>query len=281
MVLAEGIVRLADAELSAAANELPWRRGDIVVLPHGHAHVMASAPGVPAVAIRSIAPVIGDDGLPCVVHGEGGALSSILCGTFGFEAEAAEHLLPHLPPVLVARDDGGALAAWIDATLRLISDERTLGQPGSGTVLQRLADILFIHVLRVWIAQRKGPAPGWLGGLSEPGVARALQAIHDEPRAEWTAAGLAKVAGMSRSAFYSRFTAVVGETPGDYLAQWRMLLARRYLRVGDEGIASVAAQVGYASEAAFSRAFKRRVGVSPAAWRAAQREDATLRVAEA
>ncbi len=282
-----GIVRLADAGFAEAANELTWQRGDVIVLPHGHGHVMASAAGVPAVAIRSLTPEIGADGLPCVECGGGsnagadagdgaqerdaGARASILCGTFGLEPEAAEHLLPHLPPVLIARGDGSSLATWIDATLQLLSDERTLGQPGSRTVLQRLADVLFIHVLRVWIAKRQEVAPGWLRGLADPGVARALQAIHDEPEAEWTAAGLARVAGMSRSGFYSRFVGVVGETPGDYLAKWRMLLARRRLRAGDDAIASVAAQVGYASEAAFSRAFKRRVGTSPAAWRAAQR----------
>ena len=280
-----GIVRLADAGFAEAANELTWQRGDVIVLPHGHSHVMASAAGVPAVAIRSLTPEIGADGLPCVECGGGagagagagagerapGGAASILCGTFGLEPEAAEHLLPHLPPVLIARGDGSSLATWIDATVQLLSDERTMGQPGSRTVLQRLADVLFIHVLRTWIAKRQEVAPGWLNGLADPGVARALQAIHDEPEAEWTAAGLARVAGMSRSGFYSRFVAVVGETPGDYLAKWRMLLARRRLRAGDDAIASVAAQVGYASEAAFSRAFKRRVGTSPAAWRAAQR----------
>jgi len=277
-----GIVRLADAGFAEAANELTWQRGDVIVLPHGHSHVMASAAGVPAVAIRSLTAEVGADGLPCVDCGvkanegsrAGGERASILCGTFGLEPEAAEHLLPHLPPVLITRGEGSSLATWIDATLKLLSDERTLGQPGSRTVLQRLADVLFIHVLRVWIAKRQEVAPGWLRGLADPGVARALEAIHDDPGAEWTAAGLARVAGMSRSGFYSRFVAVVGETPGDYLAKWRMLLARRRLRAGDDAIASVAAQVGYASEAAFSRAFKRRVGTSPAAWRAAQRSGA-------
>lgn len=277
-----GVVRLADAGLVESTSELTWQRGDVIVLPHGHSHVMASAAGVPAVAIRSLTPEIGADGLPCVecgVHAREGSSSpgavgeraSILCGTFGLGPEAAEHLLPHLPPVMITRGDGSSLATWIDATLQLLSDERTLGQPGSRTVLQRLADVLFIHVLRVWIAKRQESAPGWLRGLADPGVARSLQAIHDEPEAEWTAAGLARLAGMSRSGFYARFVAVVGETPGDYLAKWRMLLARRRLRAGDDAIASVAAQVGYASEAAFSRAFKRRVGTSPAAWRAAQR----------
>ena len=276
-----GIVRLSDADLGEAGSDRTWQRGDVIVLPHGHSHVMASAAGVPAVEIRSLTPEIGGDGLPCVDCSGGssvgsagaGERASILCGTFGLGPEAAEHLLPHLPPVLIARGDGSSIATWIDATVQLLSDERTLGQPGSRTVLQRLADVLFIHVLRTWIAKRQEVAPGWLRGLADPGVARALQAIHDEPEAEWTAAGLARVAGMSRSGFYSRFVAVVGETPGDYLTKWRMLLARRRLRAGDDAIASVAAQVGYASEAAFSRAFKRRVGSSPSVWRAAQRSN--------
>ncbi|MCB9706963.1 MAG: AraC family transcriptional regulator [Myxococcales bacterium] len=270
VVAGEGVVRLDDPS-DGAALEHPWRRGDVIVLPRGDAHVMASAPGVPATPIRELPREIGEDGLPCVHEGEreGGEPSALLCGTFTLDPEAAEHLLPHLPRLLVARNEG-ALASWIDATLLLLSDTRTQGLPGASTILQRLADVLFVHVLRVWIGQRSSERGGWLRALTQPALARALTAIHREPTREWTAASLARIAGMSRSAFYSRFVADVGETPGEYIAGWRMLLARRHLRHPGAGIAEVASQVGYASEAAFSRAFKRKVGLSPGAWRSAQ-----------
>lgn len=223
-------------------------------------------PATPSVPIASLPGPPGPDGLPCVCHGGGGARTSILCGTFRFGPAAAELLLPLLPPLLVARGDGGPTSSWMDATLRLLADELGGALPGAETVVSRLADVLFVHVLRAWMAQHAGEV-GWLAAMTDPPLGRALAAMHARPERPWTAAELARVAGLSRSAFFDRFSARVGEAPAAYLARWRMHLARQALREGAT-LAEVATQVGYGSEAAFSKAFKRQTGSSPGEWRA-------------
>ena len=124
-----------------------------------------------------------------------------------------------------------------------------------------------MQVLRAWIEQAPPEASGWLVALADPQLGRAISAVHAEPAHPWTAEGLAAEAAMSRSAFFARFARVVGESPAGYLCRWRMVLARRALRTTDHGLAAVAEQVGYGSEAAFSRAFKRHVGIAPNYWR--------------
>ena len=249
-------------------RSVAWRAGDVLVLPHGNAHVLTTEPGLEPVPIASLDDPIGADGLPCVTTGGDGPTTSILCGTFRFSSVAAGHLLPQLPPLLHLQAAGGPTAEWLDATLRLLGAEAASGLPGSETVIARLADVLFVQAVRAWV--REGADPGWLSALSDPQLARVVGAIHAAPERPWTAASLARKAGMSRSLLFERFGSTVGESPSAYLARWRMLLARDALRE-KLAVAEVAERVGYSSEAAFSRAFKRHVGESPARWRAAQR----------
>jgi len=257
---------------AAADGEAPrrFRAGDLLVFPHGHPHTLRTTPDTPTRHIQKLEAMEGEDRLPCVLHrgigssGEGeGPRTSLLCGTFRLDPDARDFLLPLLPPLLHVRHDSPT-AAWLDSTMRLMADEVSAGRPGSEAVIARLADILFIQALRAWSAEG---AEGWLGALRDPKVSRAMAFMHEAPGDRWTAERLARRVGMSRSAFYARFTDQVGEPPSSYLTRWRMRVARGALRGGDDALIDVAEQVGYGSEAAFCRAFKRHVGESPGAWR--------------
>ncbi len=243
-----------------------FRAGDILVLPHGHPHVLSDPPGATTTHIRALPHRPGVDGLPCVCHGGGGSETSILCGSFHLGPEAQLALLPFLPPLIMASAGLGTTAAWLDATLRLLAGEVVSERPGAAVVVERLADVLFIQVLRSWVEEQRATGGSWLAALGDPQLSRALAALHRQPEEPWTASRLARQAGMSRSVFYQRFERVVGEPPAAYVTRWRMLVARRGLRQGGS-VFEVAEQVGYGSEAAFSRAFKRAVGQSPSAWR--------------
>jgi AraC-like DNA-binding protein len=255
-----GWIRVDGAEPRA------FRAGELMLMPHGHPHVLSDTPDGPATWIREL-PTVQSEGLPCVQVQGGGPATSILCGSFHLSEGARELLLPQLPPLMLVRGGGGPTAAWLDSSLRLMADEVDSGRPGSELLLGRLADILFVQILRAWLEQPESQATGWLAALAEPQLNRALDLIHRRPATAWTAQDLAMKAGLSRSVFYERFQAVVGQTPANYLAAWRMVLARKSLRETRRPLAEVAAQVGYGSEAAFSRAFKRIVGQSPSAWR--------------
>ncbi|MCA9607204.1 MAG: AraC family transcriptional regulator [Myxococcales bacterium] len=260
IVSGSGYVRLADGPPRA------WRAGDLLLLPHGHGHVMSSDPQLPATPIACLPTEPSDDGLPCVRSAGDGPTTRLLCGTFDIGGDSAL-LLDELPSLLhVATAD--AASAWLDATLRLLASEVAGGRPGASTVVSRLAEVLLVHALRAWLADEGSRQTGWLAALGDPALSRALTEIHRDPARELGASELARKAGLSRSVLYARFTERLGVSPAAYLTRWRMSLARRALR-GEASVSEVAHSIGYASEAAFSRAFKREVGQSPSAWRRA------------
>jgi AraC-like DNA-binding protein len=246
---------------STGEEEARFSAGDILLFLSGSPHVLSSGDNALPAPIAGL-PRDRDDGLPCVRLDGGGRRTSILCGTLTLADDTADFLLSLLPPLLHVQ--GRATAGWLDQTLRLMVDEVDREQPGSDAVITRLADILLVQILRCEMAR---PDRGWLSALADPQIGTALTRFHTDAAQRWTAETLARQAGMSRSAFFSRFTALVGEPPSAYITRWRMCLARTQMRERDAGLAEVAASVGYGSEAAFSRAFKRQVGVSPAAWR--------------
>lgn len=254
-----------DREGVATPPRTAWRSGDVVLVPHGDPHVMCSNPELRSVPIASLDAPAGDDGLPCVSHGGDGPTTSILCGTVDFSPEAAEILRPQLPPLVHVECSTGPAAAWLDATLRMIGAEATSTLPGADAVVARLAEVLFVQILRWWI--RDASQAGWLAAFADPQLSKVMGLIHDQPAAQWTAASLARRAGLSRSSLYDRFTQVVGEPPAAYLTRWRMHVARQSIRTGAT-LNEAATAVGYSSQAAFSRAFKRAVGESPSNWRA-------------
>ncbi|MFK7930472.1 MAG: AraC family transcriptional regulator [Myxococcota bacterium] len=246
-----------------------WVAGDLLVLPQGTAHVMAAGPAVSPRPIGSLPAVIGEDGLPCVEGGGTGEETLLLCGTFRLHPEARGIVLGHLPGVLHVRPSLDGTAGWLDASLRLLTAEQLARGPGSAALSTRLAEMLFIQVLRGYIEDHPSES-GWLAALSDPDLAPAMAAIHGDISVDWTAAELARRCAMSRSIFFDRFRAAVGQTPLNYLTHWRMLLASVSLADG-LSLGEAADRVGYTSEASFSKAFKRNIGVPPGAYRRGQR----------
>ncbi len=239
--------------------------GELVCFTRGDAHTVSDGSGVRPAEIRDL-PVTREAGLAVVSHGGGGQSSRVLCGRFDLD-HAAATLEDLLPPVIVIRRRQSGVVEWLSSTLGLITHELDTYRQGSEEILTRLTDILFVQVLRTHALSLSPGEGGWLGAAHDPRIAQALALIHEDPGAAWTAADLGRKVGLSRSAFFARFTELVGETPTRYLTRWRMKQAMELLR--DEGLAliEIAEQVGYSSEDAFSRAFKRVLGQTPASWR--------------
>ena len=268
---------------AALIGEAPVRlqAGDILLIPHGDPYVMSSSAQMRAAARVDMEPSLqffrqmAAGELPFVVEEGGGGTSStrVICGFLGCDVRPFNPLLAALPrlvhvhaPSEPARD---RLQSLVDYTLA----EARQPRPGGQCVLVRLSELMFVEVVRRWLAQGEasagvGPAPSdWLAGLRDPMVGRALTQLHRRPADAWTLETLAAEVGVSRSRLAESFTRFVGQPPMQYLTQWRLQLAARMLADGPKKVAAVARDVGYQSEASFSRAFKRFVGTSPAQWR--------------
>jgi AraC-like DNA-binding protein len=249
-------------------GEAPLRlqAGDIVLLPRNDPHVLGSAPGLVPEKVE-LEPTA-DGGLPRLVHGGGGETAHVVCGFLGSEAPSSPLLatLPRLLCVNVARSGAGE---WIASSFQFAAREIGAGRLGAASIVSRLSELLFVEALRGYVAGLPAQQQGWLAALRDPFVSRALALLHAQPAKRWTSEELAGLVGLSRSAFAERFANLVGQPPMQYLSQWRMHLAAQRLRASREPMARIAEQVGYESEAAFSRAFKRQFGEPPAAWRSA------------
>lgn len=245
------------------------RRGSLALVPHGQGHTIRSSPEVETEPLFDLPVEQVSDRYEILRHGGGGELTHMTCGVVRFDHVAAEHLVDLLPKVLQVETWDLDEGSWLQSTLRFISREARVLRPGGETVITRLADILVIQMIRSWIDSAPEAEEGWLGALRDRQVGRALAAMHRQPANEWSVESLAREVGMSRSAFSARFTQLVGEPVMRYLTRWRMRLARTHLREKSESLATLAHQVGYQSEAAFCRAFKREFGVPPGSLRAA------------
>jgi AraC-like DNA-binding protein len=264
----------AHLRLASQRHSRSLAAGDIVLMPHGDGHVMAGDPKLEPIPITSLYPESSDETLARVDYpgargGDGKSSCSILCGTIRFDNELGQPMTQLLPSVIHVR--GATVADWIDSTIRMLSHEANRAMPGGDVVLSKLAEMLFVQVLRGYIAQLdEDDAPrGWIAGLKDPRVGRAMALIHEQPGERWTADSLARRVGMSRSSLFARFTELVGDPPTQYLTAWRMHLAKSELRKGELGIAEIAQRVGYGSEGAFAKAFKREVGATPGEYRLA------------
>jgi len=195
--------------------------------------------------------------------GGGGELTQLTCGVVRFDHVAGQRLIALLPKVLQIDSWADDASSWLQSTLRFIAHEARELRPGGETVITHLADILIIQAIRSWIDSAHEAQTGWLVALRDHHVGRALAAIHKEPEKDWTVASLAKEVGMSRSGFSARFTHLVGEPAMRYLTHWRMQLAHAQLKETSDSLSILADRLGYHSEAAFCRAFKRVFGVSP------------------
>jgi AraC-like DNA-binding protein len=254
--------------------------GDLVVVPHGRGHTLSHAPVARAVPLeRLLGKRVPEENSACHVvrHGGGGAETRMICGAFEFgdagsSRSRSNPILESLPPLIHVRAEDGASGEWLDAILKLLASESSQPRPGTAAIITRLTDILFVKAIRVWLESEPPGAGGWLGALSDPQIGRAIARIHASPGEAWNVSSLASEAAMSRSPFAARFTALVGEPPLTYLTRWRMQTASNGLRAGAVRLSDLAQRVGYESEAAFSKAFKRHFGLSPRAFRTARVE---------
>lgn len=248
-------------------SELEVSGGEVVIVPHGDAHVVFD--GEPTSFVNS-ADAIGNfwsGQVATARFGGGGAVTKIVCGFFGCERHAAKLFLAGLPPLMKVGLRGDAGGAWIETSILHLCREAAARRPGATALLSRMAEALFIESLRRHMERLPPEGTGWLAGARDPIVGAALASMHRRPSHRWTLAGLAAEAGASRSVLVERFQRFLGEPPLTYLARWRMQLAARRLQTTGDTVMQVAAEVGYESEAAFNRAFKREFQVPPARYR--------------
>ncbi len=253
-------------EVDGAARHL-LRPGDLALVPHGEGHRLASEPGTQAAKLFDLPREEVGDRYELLRHGGGGAQAIVICGVVRFDHPAARQLIRLLPKQINVNGWSSSEMDWIQSTLRLMANEARELRAGGETVITRLADILVIQAIRSWIASDPAAQTGWLGALRDKQIGRAIALIHRHPGTAWTLASLAARVGMSRSAFAERFTQLVGESAMHYVLKWKMHTASIWIKENDVTLSEVAARLGYESEAAFSRAFKRVVGVSPGAAR--------------
>lgn len=250
--------------------------GDIAFLPHGQAHALASDPAAP---LRDVTPLPDGSWPPFVPepHAPDAALTVLLCGAYQLDRRRAHPLLTDLPDVVHLRPRVGAHRS-LRAAVELLGTELEEDQPGSAAIVTSLLDTLLLYILRAWwmdIEDDGTPRNGWAAALADRPVAAALRAIHTNPEKPWTVEELGALGGLSRAAFSRRFTATVGRSPLAYLTWWRMTLAGRLLRADDTPLRTVAQKVGYTSEFAFAKAFKREYELAPGRYRAATSDRGT------
>jgi len=239
--------------------------GDIIVLPHGDTHVLATQVGMRKAPNMALYRRPEDERLPSriALNTEGGERAHFVCGFLACDSRPYNPLLTALPRMIRVSDHAsGPLGAYFRAALA-----ESKGRMGAESMLGRISELMFVDVVRRHLESLPESRTIWLSGLRDAYVGRALTALHESPARDWTLESLAQAAALSRSAFAERFAQYVGQPPMQYLTHWRMQLATNYLRSGHESIAAIANRVGYDSEAAFSRAFKKVVGKPPSEWR--------------
>jgi AraC-like DNA-binding protein len=261
--------------------------GDVIVFPRGDQHTMRSHGAATPTPLASIFSPGGYDEPPKLSYGGGGRTSRFVCGYLNCDQRFSP-LVEALPTMLLvrSRDDYSAIDAvdasgsrstvvpqgsgtWLGTTLKFTINEARAARPGNAAMLGRLTELMFVEILREYMHRMPANQGGWLAGLNDAHVGKALRLLHANPTRNWTVGELARESAISRSVLAERFTELVGDAPIRYLANWRMQLAKQMLREGAH-VQEVATRVGYESEAAFNRAFKRATGSPPAAWRRLQ-----------
>lgn len=258
--------------LEVDGGEAPLRlaAGDFVVLPQGTGHTLRDARATPALPLEDLLATLPLDQKNDVRYGGGGVRTTLLCGYFPVDGAQTNPLLRALPPVIHIQNEAGRAVPWLEATLKFITCESQGGRPGAQTILTRLSDILFIQAVRAHVASLSGCEGGWLRAAADPQIGAALCLVHRHPERPWTVGTLAAAAAMSRSSFAARFRDLAGEPPLRYVTRWRMHRAAELLRSGNT-MTFIAEAVGYASEAAFSKAFKSWTGTAPGSYRSRAR----------
>ncbi|PWN01884.1 AraC family transcriptional regulator [Nocardioides silvaticus] len=258
------LVATGSAVLEVDAEQVTMGPGDVVLVPRGTGHVGYSDADAPRTPLFDVPRLEQTDRFERIRIDGGGTPTTLVCGALEFTDLAVGRLMASLPPVLHA--GSGGRGTWLRSTIELMAEEARSPLAGSSVVTTRLADVLVVHAVREWL-RASAPERGWVAAVRDPHLGRAIGAFHADPGRAWDLPALAAAAGMSRSAFAAHFVAVLGETPMAYVASWRMDLAAQLVEAGGLSLAAVAERVGYRSEAAFNRAFRRAHGCTPGAWR--------------
>ena len=248
-------------------EDLVIAAGEVVLLPRNDLHLMGSDLSLPPVAGTEIIQPPQNGGLYSIHHGGNGGRTRMVCGFLGCASAEGNPVISTLPPLLRFNVEQGGAAEWIRSTFQYAAEEVSAGRPGSETVLAKLSELLFVEAVRRYAEALPDDQTGWLAGLRDPHVARALALLHGDITRRWTVDDLGREVGLSRSALADRFIRLLGVPPIQYLASWRMQVATQKLRSTNASLAQIAEIVGYDSEAAFSRAFKKAIGAAPATWR--------------
>ena len=254
-------------EFDGLDHQLTLTGGDFIMAPKAPGYVFKSGDDADLTHISDFSAQTDEDGV--IRAGGGGAKTTVIMGCITFDTMAKNPLLDSLPDFIYVKSEQLESEPWLEMTLRLIVSEITGNKPGSSIAISRLTDLLFIHSLRFAIGQTKDcpRTIGFLKAISDPQIGAALSLIHEQPQAPWTVSTLADAANLSRSSFAAKFLALTGKTPLEYVTAWRMNKAQQLLKAGGQNLASIAQDVGYQSEAAFSKAFRRETGVAPGSLR--------------
>ena len=261
-------VVLEGSMLVAVEGEPPMEihSGEIFLLPRNSFHTMASGPGLVPVSAAGLIQQSPDGGMLKIRYGGGHAPTNMICGFLGTQ-DAFNPLLSALPKMLKLNISKAASRDWIEASVRFAADELVRGRLASSSVMSRLSEVLLVEAVREYASTLGDRERGWLKGLSDPNIGRALALIHGDLAAPWSADTLANTVALSRSAFMERFTDLIGMPPIRYVTAWRLESAKRHLLESRKSVAQIAHAVGYESEEGFRRAFKREFEMSPAEWR--------------
>ena len=252
--------------LARASQAVRLTTGDLALVPHGQAHQLSDANSTPCRPLLDVLQEQQFAGHGVLQYGGGGALTQLVCGYFGFDSEASHPLLESLPEPLILRRAQTQPDHWLSAIIQLVTQEAGSDQLGASVLVDRLSEVLFIQILRAYIAMAP-ERTSYLAALGDAYIGQALQVVHQQPAHRWTVQTLAQTVGLSRSAFAARFTQLMGMPPLHYLTRWRIELAKGALEMSRESVPRIAEQVGYRSEAAFITVFKRYVGCTPSAYR--------------
>ncbi len=256
------------ARIDPLPDPIHLSTGDLLVIPHGVSHILSDAPERSADQLDFVLNKSGYDGQGALIYGGQDDVSAckLFCGHFEFEEGAVHPLLSGLPTVIHLPNTQTMNAEWLESVIRFVSAEVLGGKAGADAIVHRLTEIIFIQTVRAFV-DLAGDAAGSLAGVLDPQLSRCLAAVHAAPQHDWTVQTMAAEAGMSRTVFAERFTSLIGMTPHRYVTEWRMQRARRSLSDTDDSIIEIAETVGYGSEAAFTRAFKRQFDITPGAFR--------------
>lgn len=245
--------------------------GDLVILPHGHAHTLTDQPGTPVIRLEDLEPADAAEVAGVFSGGGGGAVTTLVCGELRFEDYPTHPLFSILPPCMHLRSQHSRSAPPLRTLVRLVRTEASESRLAADMVITRLSEVLFIQAVRAQLDAMSDSAAGWLGALADPQIGQAMALIQRQPEEPWTVESLAGRVGLSRSAFSAKFRRLVGESPMQYITRVRLTRAATLLRTQAAPLTVVATAVGYDSDVAFSKAFKRTFGMAPGAYRRGRR----------